>query len=66
MAQENDTQGGGEVREIEASGDAIIIADAIYGGLAEIAAGLRAIAKALEGEEGEPQEEEYYLDGTKK
>jgi hypothetical protein len=59
---------GGESQDaIEASGDTIVIADAIYAGLAEIAGAIREVAKALAGDEvGEPDESEVYLDGTRK
>lgn len=52
---------------VEASGEAIVIADAIYGGLAEIASAIREVAKAIAGDDvGEPEESETFLDGTRK
>lgn len=53
--------------QIEASGDAIVIADAIYGGLAEIAGAIRELAKAQAGEDyGDAEESDTYLDGSRK
>ena len=54
-------------REIEATGDAMIIADAIYTGLHEIAESVKALTKVMsEGDDGygSPQEAETYMDGT--
>lgn len=53
--------------EIEASGDTVVLADAIYGGFALLAGAVRELAKAMNGEPGEPQnDEEFYLDGSKR
>lgn len=62
---DEEATGRGE-ESIEVSGDAAIIADAIAQGLGAIADGMRLIAKALAGDEGEPMEEDRYLDGSKK
>lgn len=64
-----DQEGSGqdfEQAEIEASGEAILIAEAILAGFGELAAAVRELAKALadEGDEVEP-EPERYLDGSK-
>lgn len=56
-----------EIENEGTPGERDFIADAIYAGLLEIAGGLRAIAKSLAGDDGEPElESEFYLDGTKK
>ena len=54
--------------EIQASGDAFVIGESIYTGLAEIAGAIRELAKAIAGgpEDEEPENMEYYLDGTPK
>lgn len=64
-AQEDDGQGH-ETEEIEASGDAIIIAQAIQFGFGELADAIREVARAIadEGEDVE-REPERYLDGSK-
>lgn len=60
----------GEVREsedeIEASGDAVVIAEAIYAGLSKIAQSLDRIAKILSDEyEGDdPDKTSSYMDGS--
>lgn len=52
---------------IEATGDAIIIADAIERGLGAIAEAVRMVTRGLMGEDAEPVEEsDFYLDGTRK
>lgn len=52
--------------EIEATGDAIVIADSIRYAGEQIAGSIRELARALEFN-GEPEEEpEFYLDGSKK
>lgn len=53
--------------EIEASGDAIVIAGAIEYGLGLIASAIRDLAKGMNGEEViEDEQSETYLDGTRK
>lgn len=63
---EEATGAGGQ--QIEVSGDAAIIADAIAQGLGAIADGMRLIAKELAGSEDSGVEDfaETYLDGTRK
>ena len=62
----------GEVREsedeVEASGDAVVIAEAIYAGLSKIAQSLDRIAKILSDDyEGDnPEEISSYMDGSSK
>lgn len=53
--------------EIQATGDAIVLAEAVYNGLIEIADAIREVGKMLnEGENvEEPVEFEKYLDGTR-
>jgi hypothetical protein len=54
--------------EIEASGDAIIIAQSIYDGLSKIADEIRELGKILvpiEDDYGEPVEPKNYMDGTR-
>lgn len=63
MAKE--TSGEGEEAPIEISGDTLAIADAIYGGLSEIAGAIRAVAKALEADVESDEAPETYLDGTR-
>lgn len=61
-----DTEGQGTV-EIEATGDALVIADAIERGLDGIARAIWGVVKVMNGEEDENDGGvEYYLDGTKK
>lgn len=64
-AQEDDGQGN-EPEEIEASGEAILIAEAILTGFAELSTAVRELARAIadEGEDVE-REPERYLDGSK-
>lgn len=64
-----DQEGSGqdfEQAEIEASGEAILIAEAILAGFGDLAAAVRELARAVndEGDDVEP-EPERYLDGTK-
>ena len=55
-----------EQAEIEASGDAFIIADAILKGFRELAAAVRELARAVSDEGDDVETEpERYLDGTK-
>lgn len=60
----------GSSEAVEASGDAILIADAIGhagDGFHAIAWALQEIAKALSGDDyGDPVESDSYLDGTRK
>lgn len=53
--------------KIEASDETLVLADAIYSGLSEIASAIREVGKMLnEGEDvGEPVEHEFYLDGSR-
>lgn len=64
-AQEDDGQVN-EPEEIEASGDAIIIAQAIQFGFGDLADAVRELARAIadEGDDVE-REQERYLDGSK-
>lgn len=50
-------------QEVEASGDAIVIADAIRTGLDGIAEAIRMVAREMRGEEIE-DEPKRYMDGT--
>lgn len=55
--------------EIEVSGDAIAIAEAIGycgEGFHAIARAIEKLAASMNGEEGEPEESETYLDGARK
>jgi hypothetical protein len=51
---------------LQASGDAILISESIYAGLKEIADAIRLVAVNLSEEQTESQEEEFYIDGTRK
>ena len=64
-----DQEGSGqdfEQAEIEASGEAILIAEAILAGFGELAAAVRELARSVsdEGDDVEP-EPERYLDGSR-
>jgi hypothetical protein len=65
MAEEKISDGEGTV---EATGDAIVIAESIYAGLSEIAQAIRDVNKTLKAQDaedyGSPQEVETYMDGT--
>lgn len=61
MDKQNAQEGEGEV-SVEASGDAIILAE----GLHAIASAIREVAKAMAGDEVEDSGVEYYLDGSRK
>lgn len=55
--------------EIEVSGDAIALAEAIGhcgDGLHAIARAVEKLAVSMNGDEGEPEESEVYMDGTSK
>lgn len=52
--------------EIAASGDSLVIADAIYGGFQLVAAAIDRLTKSLEGEEeSDDAQGEFYLDGSR-
>lgn len=56
----------GEEGSIEASGDALVIADAIYGGFQLLAAAVDRLTKSMEGDDPEDDRQgEFYLDGSK-
>lgn len=50
---------------VEASGDALVIADAIYAGLSEIAKAIKSMNEDIGSDYGEPEVAETYLDGTR-
>lgn len=61
----NQVEEGQEGSSVEASGDALVIADAIYGGFQLLAAAVDRLTASMDGEEPEDEEPETYLDGSR-